>query len=62
MYKIKNKTFHPVVVNLPDGEGKLRKSLYLPPRGEAVISEEEYNGSPDAQAKVRMGILRKSYV
>ena len=62
MYKLKNKTFQPVVVNLPDEEGKLRKSIYLPPRGEAVISEEDFNRSPDAQAKVRLGILRKSYV
>jgi len=60
-YKIKNKTRRPMVVNLPDENGQLKKAGYLPPRGEAVISEEEFR-SPDVQAKVRQGVLRYSYV
>ena len=60
-YKIKNRTRQVIVVNLPDDNGELKKALYLPPRGEAVITEDDFN-SPDVQAKIRQGVLRYSYV
>lgn len=53
MYKIKNRLAQDVWINLPDPEtGMLRRGLRLPPRGTALLDEDEYR-SPDVQAKLR---------
>lgn len=59
MYQVVNTRRYEVTVNLPDPDEKnrLRKTVYLEPRGRILLSEDEYN-SLDVQAKIRAGVLR----
>jgi len=50
MHTIKNKKRHQRTINLPN------KSLYLGPRGKAVLTDEEFK-SQEVQALIRRGYL-----
>jgi len=52
-YTVQNVTRRQKVLNLPSR----KDALYLPPRGKALLTEEEFK-STDVQALVRQGFLR----